>query len=160
MALDADTRHLTESRWAAARIVAAVIGVFFVCLGVAGLTTGITAPDLDGPPILPGSGALLFGLFSVSVVHSVVHLVTGVLGLLAARRVNHARIFLVGAGGIIALLWFQAFAVDRRSDADIAPFTGADYWLHFGVAAAMIALGLLLGAGRIRTRADDDPALR
>ena len=152
-----DTPHRTESRFAAARAVAAVAGAFFLCLGLAGLTTGITAPDLDGPPILPGSGVLLFGMFSVSVVHSVVHLTVGVLGILAARRVNHARIFLVGAGGVIALLWFQAFAVDRRSSADVAPFTGADYWLHFGVAAAMIVLGLSLGAGRIRPRRDDPP---
>ena len=46
------------------------------------------------------SGALLLGIFAVSVLHNIVHLAFGVAGLLMARTFTGARGFLIG-GGVI-----------------------------------------------------------
>lgn len=147
---DSDTTdRLTRRRWRAVRIAALVVGVGFLGFGALGLVSALTPeqPTLSGP--------VLFGLFSATPIHNVIHLLIGALGLVAARRVNHSRIFLVGTGLVLALVWIQAYVVNRKTAADALTFTDADYRLHFGVAAAMVVLGLLLGAGRLSRSTQD-----
>ncbi|ULE31612.1 DUF4383 domain-containing protein [Mycobacterium sp. IDR2000157661] len=133
------------------RLAALIVGVGFLGFGVLGFVSPVTAEQ----PTVPGP--ILFGLFSAGVVHNVIHLLIGTLGLLASRRVNHARIFLVGAGLVLGLLWLLTYVVNRKTAADALAFTNADYRLHFGLAAVMMVLGLLLGFGRLsRSTRDAD----
>jgi hypothetical protein len=100
----------------------------------------------------PDSPAELLGIFQVSVLHNVAHLLIGVLGLAAGRvGTAAARNFLVGAGALYLVLWVYGLAVDEASDANFVPLNTADNWLHFALGAAMVALGLAAsGAGRAR----------
>ncbi|WP_247660152.1 DUF4383 domain-containing protein, partial [Micromonospora sp. D75] len=79
------------------RRIASGFAVLLLLLGALGFVPGITSDYADLRFAGPGSGARLLGLFQVSVVHNLVHLVLGVAGLALARTVAGARAVLVGA---------------------------------------------------------------
>jgi hypothetical protein len=101
------------------------------------------------------SEAELFGVFQVSVLHNIVHLLSGAVGLWAARTWTTARLFLLAAGAIYLVLFVYGMVVDRGSDANFVPVNAADDWLHLGLAVGMLAVGL--AAGR---RWEEDPLVR
>jgi arginine exporter protein ArgO len=61
-----------------------------------------------------------------------------------ARSAPGAKSFLVWGGVVYALFWLYGLFIGHDSMANFVPFNTADNWLHFVLAAAMIALGLLL----------------
>ncbi|HUR50485.1 MAG TPA: DUF4383 domain-containing protein, partial [Mycobacteriales bacterium] len=97
------------------------------------------------------SGSKLLGIFQVSVLHNIVHLLFGVVGLAMARTSERARTYLIGGGVVYLVLWIYGLLIDKSSDANFVPLNSADDWLHFGLGAGMIALGVLLSRSRGRT---------
>src|SRR2546430_6361465 len=108
-------RSTSTSTWTTNRIVALVIGIVFLIVGVLGLIFDTTSGSVFG--------------FDVDLVHNLVHVLTGILGLAAAftgwsRRFN--QIFgviylLVGLAGLVSSLFFfprgfWVFAVDAWVD--------------------------------------------
>jgi hypothetical protein len=134
------TRSMTPLQTAAA-----LVAVVFLVVGAAGFVPGLTmnADELE----FSGheSGAELLGLFQVSVLHNVVHLLFGVVGLGLARSWSGARAFLIGGGLIYAVLFVYGIAIDHHSDANFVPLNGADNVLHLVLAVAMVSVGVLLG---------------
>ncbi|WP_254427462.1 DUF4383 domain-containing protein [Mycolicibacterium fortuitum] len=124
---------------------AMIVGALFLIVGVLGFIPGITTGYGDLHWAGHHSQALLLGLFSVSVLHNIVHLAFGVAGVLMARRVDAARAYLIGGGLIYAVLGLYGVFIDRESAANFIPVNVADNWLHFGLALIMIALGLVFG---------------
>jgi hypothetical protein len=123
---------------------AAVVGTAFVLVGIAGFIPGITENAGDIEFAGHESPAELLGVFQVSVLHNVVHLLFGIFGLAAARRMKAARSYLVFGGLIyLALALYGAF-VDRTDDANFVPVNSADDWLHLGLGLGMILLGAAL----------------
>jgi hypothetical protein len=133
---------------------AAVVGAVFLLVGILGFVPGITTnyDQLDG--VGHDSGALLLGVFQVSVLHNLVHAAFGVAGLLLARTRAGARNFLIWGGVVYAVLWLYGLLVDHGSDYNFVPVNDADNWLHLGLAAGMIALGVLLGRSTARHSSD------
>jgi hypothetical protein len=130
---------------------AGVIGGLFLLVGVLGFIPGITTNYGDMTFAGHDSGAELLGIFQISVLHNIVHLLFGVAGLALARSIRGARAFLVGGGVIYLALWLYGLIVDSGSGANFVPMNTADNWLHFGLGVGMIALGMALGP---RTAAD------
>jgi hypothetical protein len=124
---------------------AAAAGAAFLVVGVLGFVPGITA-HYDEMRFAGHSGALLFGLFAVSILHNLVHLLFGVLGLLAARRTQFARAFLVIGGGVYVFLWVYGSAIDEHGDSNFLPVNTSDNWLHLGLGGAMILVGIAVTA--------------
>jgi hypothetical protein len=123
---------------------AGVVAAVFLLVGVLGFVPGITT-DYDRLALWgPQSHAHLLGIFQVSVLHNVVHLLFGLMGLAAARSAPGARGFLVGGGLVYAVLWAYGVLVDQGSQANFVPLDHADNWLHLALAVAMIGLGLAL----------------
>jgi hypothetical protein len=120
------------------------MGVVFLVVGAAGFIPGLTTNYDQLSFAGHESEAMLFGVFQVSILHNIVHLLYGVAGLALARTVSGARLFLIGGGAIYALLWLYGLVIDHGSDANFVPVNGADNWLHLGLAVAMIGLGLAL----------------
>ena len=125
---------------------AQLVGIVFLLVGIAGFIPGLTE---DAPGDFAGeeSDAMLFGTFHTSVLHNLVHLLFGVLGLVLARTWEGARNFLIGGGIVYLALWL----VGLLGGLDWLPADDSDDWLHLGLGVGMILLGLLL-RGR---RADD-----
>lgn len=131
------------------QLLAAIVAVVFLLVGVLGFIPGVTT-NYD---MLTGaghhSGALLLGIFAVSILHNIVHLAFGVAGLALARTPGGAKAFLVGGGVVYLVLWLYGLLIDQDSTANFVPVNTADNWLHFGLGVGMVALGLIpLGATR------------
>jgi hypothetical protein len=97
------------------------------------------------------SGAELLGLFQVSILHNLVHILFGIAGLALARSWDGARTYLIGGGVIYLVLWLYGLFVSAGDDANFVPFNTADDWLHFGLGVGMITLGYLTTRSRPAT---------
>ena len=136
---------------------ALAVGAVFLLVGVAGFIPGITTNYSELSFAGHHSGAMLLGIFAVSVLHNIVHLLFGVAGIAFARSISGSRNYLIGGGAVYAVLGLYGLIIDHGSGANFVPVNNADNWLHFGLAAGMIALGVALGRsprGRV-----DDPAV-
>jgi hypothetical protein len=122
---------------------ALVVGVVFLLVGVLGFIPGITTNYDTFTWAGHHSDAKLLGLFQVSALHNVVHLLFGVAGLAMARTAAAAKGYLIGGGVIYLALWIYGLAIDMDSAANFVPVNTADNWLHFGLGIGMIGLGLL-----------------
>jgi hypothetical protein len=140
-AADHRTSHVSDSP---IRLTALVIGVVFLLVGVAGFVPGVTT-NYDSMEFAGHeSRAELLGIFQVSVLHNVAHLLLGAAGVAMARTPALARAYLVGGGVVYLGLWIYGLVVDKDSSANFVPLNAADDWLHLGLGLGMIALGLLL----------------
>lgn len=128
--------------------VALVVGAVFLVVGGLGFVPGVTANYDQMTFAGHHSGALLLGLFAVSVLHNIVHLVFGVAGVLSARKFSTSRAYLVLGGAIYAVLWLYGVVVPAEDTVNFVPINAADNWLHLGLAIVMLAAGILLGRNR------------
>lgn len=132
---------------------ALVVGGTFLLVGILGFVPGVTS-NLDQLQFAGHeSEAKLLGLFQVSILHNLVHLLFGVAGLAMGRRsAEAARTFLIGGGAVYLFLVVYGLIIDHETSANFVPVNGADNWLHLALGAGMVGLGLALGTGRTRNR--------
>ena len=127
---------------------AGLVGLTFLLVGIAGFVPGITTNLYDGLDFAGHDGdAELLGVFQVSILHNLVHILFGVAGLSLARTADGSRLFLLGGGAIYLVLWIYGLVIDRDSDANFVPLNNADNWLHFALGAGMLTLGIALSRG-------------
>lgn len=122
---------------------AALVGAVFLLVGILGFIPGITTNFDQMTFVGADSGAELLGVFRVNVLHSLVHLAFGLAGLGMARTVRLARSFLLYGGIVYLVLWVYGVLIDLGSAANFVSLNVADNWLHLGLGAGMVALGLL-----------------
>jgi 4-hydroxybenzoate polyprenyltransferase len=133
------------------QVAALLVGVVFLLVGILGFVPGITTNYEQLEAAGHESTAELLGIFQVSVLHNIVHLLFGVAGLVLARTWAGARAFLIGGGVIYLVLWVYGLLIDHQSDANFVPLNDADNWLHLVLGLGMIGLGLALGRATART---------
>jgi hypothetical protein len=136
------SRDIERSR---VRQAATVVAIVFLAVGILGFIPGITTNYGDMTFAGHDSDAKLLGIFQVSVLHNIVHLLFGVVGLAMARRRDTARAYLIGGGVIYLVLWIYGLATDNMSSANFVPVNTADDWLHLVLGIGMIGLGVALG---------------
>ena len=124
-----------------------VYGAVFLAVGILGFIPGITTHYGDMTFAGHDSGAKLLGLFQVSILHNLVHVLFGIAGLAVARSWEGSRAYMVGGGVIYLGLWLYGLLVDKSSGGNFVPFNTADDWLHFGLGVSMILLGYLVTRG-------------
>jgi hypothetical protein len=107
-----------------------LFGIVFLAVGILGFVPGVTTNDM------------LLGIFMVNKVHSIVHIASGAIFLIAS---------MAGAGA--ARLWFQLFGIIYAIVAVLGFMNPngmlfgmmsnnpADTWLHVVLAVAMLAIG-------------------
>lgn len=132
---------------------ALAVGAVFLLVGILGFLPGVTSEHNQMKMAGPESESLLLGIFQVSILHNIVHLLFGVAGLILARTYSNAKNYLLLGGIIYLVLWIYGLIIDQDSSANFVPFNSADNWLHFVLGAGMVALALILRRKREDTTA-------
>jgi hypothetical protein len=146
---------VTSNRAAGARsrlqLAAQVVGAVFLLVGILGFIPGITSNF--GTMGFAGhtSDALLLGVFQVSILHNIVHLLFGVAGVMMARTPGQAKSYLLYGGIVYLVLWLYGLIINLNTPANFVPVNTADNWLHFVLGIGMVALALLLSREGVRT---------
>ncbi len=127
------------------RYFALVIGVVYVLAGLAGfipaLGTERTTPDL----IVDAQYRNVLGLFPANILHHLVHLAIGILGILAYRSYANARNYsrvLAVVYGLLAVMGLID-AGNLNTTFDLIPIFGNDVWLHALTALAAAYFGFM-----------------
>src|SRR2546427_4177253 len=119
---------------------AATAGAAFGLLGLLGFVPGLTVHIEDisvaGRAV---TTTLLFGLFAVSVLHNVIHLLLGAAGLVLAVSPRAARWYLLAGGAGNLLLAGAGLTPAARG----VPGNQPDIWLHPACRARILRLSLL-----------------
>lgn len=125
------------------QIAALIYGIVFLLVGAAGFIPGLTQ-NLDTLQFAGHEGnAMLLGVFHVSILHNVVHLLYGVVGVILARSPVGARHYLLWGGLIYLGLALYGVIIDYDSAANFVPLNDANNWLHLGLGVTMVALSFL-----------------
>jgi hypothetical protein len=140
--MDSTTR--TDTKKSDLQRAAAAVGAAFLLVGILGFIPGITTDYSTMEFASHESDAKLLGIFEVSILHNIVHLLFGVAGLAMARAWDSSRTYLIGGGAVYLVLWIYGLVIDHESAANFVPVNDADNWLHFVLGLGMIALGVLL----------------
>ena len=128
----------TTPKYMAVQGAAILVAAGFIVLGVLGFIPGVT------------TGGKLFGVFAISGLHNVLHLLSGFVGLALARTYAASRAFFLGGGLVYLALWLHGLLMGGT--ANLLPVNNADNWLHFGLGVGMVLLGLTLAGQRDPTR--------
>ena len=132
------------------RTAALGVAATFVLVGILGFIPGITTNYDQMSFAGHESEAMLLGIFQVSVLHNIVHLLFGAAGFALARTASGARSYLIGGGAVYLVLWLYGLVIGHDSAANFVPVNSADNWLHLFLGLGMIAPGVLRTRGRSR----------
>ena len=114
------------------RTIAKIWGAIFLLVGILGFVPA-AAPD----------GHLL-GIFHVNGVHNLIHLATGAIALWVGFTSEHAsKLYFLTFGIVYGLVAVLGFIAGDRPLLGVVANNIADAWLHVGIAAASIAIGLM-----------------
>ena len=114
------------------RTFALIFGIVFLAVGVAGFIPGLVQPHgADHPDLAVDAfrGDLL-GLFPVNVLHSAVHVLFGVWGLLAYKSLGASKTYAKGVAIIYAVLTILGFIPALNTGLGLVPLYGNNIWLH------------------------------
>jgi uncharacterized membrane protein YuzA (DUF378 family) len=139
----------------AAILVASILLALAVLGFVPGVTTNLDTIEWAGPD----SSAKLFGVFQISLLHNIFHLIIGIAGLVLARTYRRARAYLLGGGLVFAGLWLHGVLTEHHRPANFLPVNSADTWLHFGLGLTMIIFAVTLAGARVPTGAGGEVLL-
>lgn len=126
------------------RTFALVFGIVFLVIGIAGFTPGLVQSHAGHPPLAVDAlyGDLL-GLFPVNVLHSIVHALFGIWGLLAYKSLPAARTYARGVAIIYAMLTVAGLIPGLNTMFGLVPLFGNDVWLHLIIAAVAAYFGFI-----------------
>ena len=122
-----------------------LFGVVFLAVGILGFIPGIVT-DYDELSFAgDDSTAELLGIFQVSILHNIVHILFGLVGLWAARAFDSSRIYMLGGG----VIYLALFLLGLFGGLDWIPANNADDWLHLGLGVAMVGIGYVYGKEQV-----------
>jgi uncharacterized protein DUF4383 len=121
-----------------AQTLALLFGVAFLGAGVLGFIPGITTNLGDIKFAGNDSPSELLGIFQVSILHNIVHLLFGIAGIALSRTTVNAKMYLLYSGVIYVVLFVYGLFVGSGDDVNFVPINTADDWLHL-----VLAVGLL-----------------
>ena|SRR3990167_10032712 len=121
------------------RIMAVIFGIGFIFAGVAGFL----------PTFMPNG--LLLGWFEVDSMHNLVHLVSGVIAIMAATDYVYAKWYFRIFGIIYAMVTIVGFALHGDLSFMMMHMNQADNVLHLVIAIIALYLGFFIGRRPIRS---------
>jgi len=129
--------HVTGTSRSPAQLYALVFGAVLTIAGIVGFFYN---SDFTSDKSVRDA---VFGILDVNGWHNVVHIATGVLGLLAASSYANSRNYAFGLGAIYIVVAVWGFIIgDGDSILSIVPVNTEDNILHLLIGAAGITAGL------------------
>lgn len=125
------------------RYFALIFGIIYLLVGVMGLIPGLITPENHPGVTMNVLDGNLLGIFPVNIVHTLVHLVIGLWGIIAYRTFSSARNFSISAGILFMVLFVMGLIPGLNVLFGLAPLYGADIWLHLLSGIAALAVGLM-----------------
>ncbi len=107
-----------------------LFGIVFLAIGVLGFIPGITNEKDQ-----------LLGIFQISVVHNIVHILSGVAALLAAKSEDYAQLYFRVFGAVYALVAIIGLVQGDQVLFLLDPINMADNILHIVLAVAILGIG-------------------
>jgi hypothetical protein len=123
------------------RYFALIFGIIYLLVGVLGLIPGLLTPPTTPVAVNILNGDLL-GLFPVNIIHTLVHLVLGLWGILAYRSYEGSRVYGRTVGAIFIVLFLFGLIPGLNTLFGLAPLNGADVWLHLISGVVALYFGL------------------
>ena len=123
---------------------ALVFGVVFMVVGFLGFMPSPPPPDAPALTLEHGHGMVL-GIFPVNTVHTIVHLLFGLLGITAWASGRGRGYFQLVAVSY-ALLAVLGLNAATNTTFGLVPILGADVYLHGAVALAAFYFGFVHGS--------------
>ncbi|NHC33767.1 DUF4383 domain-containing protein [Scytonema millei] len=126
---------------------ALITGIIFLLVGVMGFIPGfVQAPtgtaDAVGLAFTSGYGDLL-GLFPINVLHNIVHLLVGILGIVASVSLGSSRLYSGGLAIFYGLLTIMGLIPATQATLGLIPIFGNNVWLHAVTAAIATYFGFI-----------------
>lgn len=125
------------------RTFALIFGIVFLLAGVSGFIPGLLHEVPAGAPHLTvetGYG-LVLGLLPVNVLHNLVHVLFGVLGIIAFAGVFSSRLYAQIVAVSYGLLVLLGLLPATNTLFGLVPIWGNDVWLHLALGAIAAYFG-------------------
>jgi hypothetical protein len=127
------------------RYFALIVGILFVVIGLLGFVPALVASPGTAPAITAKAGyGYLFNLFAINYWHNIVHLIVGLLGIVAYRSFRNARLFAQGLTIFYGLLAVLGLFPATHTLFGLMPIFGNDFWLHALTAIVATYFGFVL----------------
>jgi hypothetical protein len=139
--------------WAPIQKGAVVMGVILLLIGALGFVPGVTHNLNELRWATTDSSALFVGVLQVSVLLNLIHIATGVAGIVLARGALGARNFLLYGAAFYLLLFMLGVEtagngiLTAPDSANFIPVNAPDNFLHLTFALVMGVLGVVLYRG-------------
>jgi hypothetical protein len=120
------------------RYCALIIGILFAVIGLAGFVpglvslppTGAAIPVETSPNIYSAGFGYLFGLFPTNLLHNIVHIVVGSLGIVAYTSSGGARLYNRGFAIAYALIAIMGLLPVAQTTFGLMPIFGNNVWFN------------------------------
>ena len=129
------------------RSFALVFGIVFLLAGASGFIPGMLHPvPANAPPLTVTMGyGLVMGLLPVNVLHNLVHVVFGILGLVAYGGLLALRVYAQIVAVAYGLLVILGLLPATNTLFGLIPIYGNDVWLHLASGVILLGAGLMSG---------------
>jgi uncharacterized protein DUF4383 len=118
-----------------AKTLGMLFGIVFLAVGILGFVPAVSPTGADGMP-------MLLNIFMVNTAHSIVHIASGVVFLLASMAgAGPARLWFKIFGLVYAVVAILGFMTPNGMLLGLISNNPADTWLHVVLAVAMLAIG-------------------
>jgi hypothetical protein len=119
---------------------ALLFGIIYAFVGLLGFMPGLLLPPpADAPALVErASYGYLLGIFPVNAVHNVVHIITGLAGIVSARGLSSVRLYSRSVAIIFGVLTVMGLMPGLNTTFGLVPVFGVDVALH---ALTMLAAG-------------------
>ena len=130
------------------RSFALVFGIVFLLAGASGFIPGMLHPvPANAPPLAVATGyGLVMGLLPVNVLHNLVHVLFGILGVVAYGGLFAPRVYAQIVAVAYGLLTILGLLPATHTLFGLIPIYGNDVWLHLVLGAIAAYFGFITPA--------------
>lgn len=144
----------------ATRYFALITGIVYLLIGIMGFIPALVQQPATAPGLMVDVGVTsgygyLMGLFPVNVLHNIVHLTVGLLGIAAYPKFATSRLFAVGLAATYGLLTIMGLFPYSNTTFGLIPIFSNDVWLHAATAAIAAYFGFIATTGPLGKEAEE-----